>query len=160
MQTGEKYRSASQKRVPTSSSYRVRRSPKVSLTRGYTLLDCPVGSLSNLSVSPCPTLFAPTPSSVPQLGDNSTKIPATLCHPLRGPSFPEAARLSPANTDLSPPSINSLGKHVTRGRLRPDTARKLPKVQRACRGIPAGARSAPGLPFSALNFPPSLRARR
>lgn len=96
------------------------------------------------------------PSSSPHPSTrNSTKI----LDPLHPRSFPEAAHLCP-NTDLSPPSINSLGKHVTRGRLHPDTARKLPKVQR----IPGTRQDCPFPPltfrFGPLLHPCSVEKRK
>lgn len=87
----------------------------------------------------------PSPPPIPQRG---TRQKFSTLHPR---SFPEAAHLCP-NTDLSPPSINSLGKHVTRGRLHPDTARKLPKVQR----IPGTRQDCPFPPLT-FRFGPLLR---
>lgn len=110
----EKYQSAAQR--ASSSSCRVE-VWKVSWRMDT--LSYPVGSwisVTYLSVSP------------PILDKVETRQKFPIFYS-RGPSFPEAAHPC-LNTDLSPPSINSLGKHVTRGRLHPDTGRKLPKVQR------------------------------
>lgn len=119
---------------------------KVSLTHGYARLS---RCLSNIpSPSPYPSL---PPHPTPQRG---TRQKFSTLHPR---SFPEAAHLCP-NTDLSPPSINSLGKHVTRGRLHPDTARKLPKVQR----IPGTRQDCPFPPLtfrSAPAFAPLFRGK-
>lgn len=105
---------------------------------------------------PPPSSSPSSPSSSPHPSTrNSTKI----LDPLHPRSFPEAAHLCP-NTDLSPPSINSLGKHVTRGRLHPDTARKLPKVQR----IPGTRQDCPFPPltfrFGPLLHPCSVEKRK
>lgn len=88
------------------------------LTHGYAQLSRWLLNIRNLSLC-----FSP-----PILDKVETRQKFPIFYS-RGPSFPEAAHPC-LNTDLSPPSINSLGKHVTRGRLHPDTGRKLPKVQR------------------------------
>lgn len=128
---------------------RSRKFPWRTDTLGY-----PAGS----RISHPPSLLLPLlpPSSSPHPSTrNSTKI----LDPLHPRSFPEAAHLCP-NTDLSPPSINSLGKHVTRGRLHPDTARKLPKVQR----IPGTRQDCPFPPltfrFGPLLHPCSVEKRK
>lgn len=100
---------------------------------------------------PVPLRLSPPTHPTPQRG---TRQKFSTLHPR---SFPEAAHLCP-NTDLSPPSINSLGKHVTRGRLHPDTARKLPKVQR----IPGTRQDCPFPPLtfrSAPAFAPLFRGK-